>query len=502
MSGIAQLGIAQLGISRLGIARNGIVGRGGGWDPSQLDPEQWLYLFTSPATATDKSANLLDADYRESNCGVLDGVADTLDTGVKMVGGQPVNFETSFLYRVRASEDALFSSTTGAPASKGLLLRINNATTITAYSNDGTVAHTSVCTIPAIVDGTDYSIKFDWDGVSGAPTLTINGAVYIGSALTGWSGDSALNTWLYSQVNTHQWLAADVYFAKMDGYFHYVFADTGAGLNEADVSGNGNDGTWTVGAGGVATLRSGLQNVYHYNTAEGCSRYLVDSGTTEIAVTGLVGSETITNTGTSTVTAAAGKLEVGAGTVWTISIDGVVTYDMSTSFGTTIKAIGSTWPDGTLTGGIWGYTPADQSNPGYDTDGNVLTNPPVTGNGLLNNSEASIWQPDGEEATLGVSRLYYDVDGVTEIGADWGNMLEFVSYSDDYTWIKWDNSTGFCMPTDTVIATVADLQDYNNMLNWKGDAPCGSGTAPFSINLISEGGDQLIQEAGGDIHGE
>ena len=46
----------------------------GGFDPASLDPYQWLYLFTSPATATDKTPHERDADYRESTCATFNGV--------------------------------------------------------------------------------------------------------------------------------------------------------------------------------------------------------------------------------------------------------------------------------------------------------------------------------------------------------------------------------------------------------------------------------------------
>ena len=56
---------------------------------------------------------------------------------------------------------------------------------------------------------------------------------------------------------------------------NYTFSGgEGMGTHEPDTSGNGNDGTWTVGVGGVETLRSATQDVIAHNALNGFSKVL------------------------------------------------------------------------------------------------------------------------------------------------------------------------------------------------------------------------------------
>lgn len=270
----------------------------------------------------------------------------------------------------------------------------------------------------------------------------------------------------------------------------YTFAGgLGMGADEPDVSGNGNHGTWSTGAGGTTTLRSGKQDVVHSNQDFGHSKQLYFNGVnayaheseiiaesldslsftsyfdTEITATspldirltldssittiisfgtgfGTTSDETITFGSGDRISYSKDTIPIGWHTVnfvwdtdrYEISMDGtpLTTYRYGTPTQYSSRQIhvgrrGATgsfsefvWqgivingvsyetenaydngtniiiPDSIGTNNVIGYntaekyTPADRSNPGYDTDGNELTNPScVTGRIIHNNSETS-----------------------------------------------------------------------------------------------------------------
>ena len=205
-----------------------------------------------------------------------------------------------------------------------------------------------------------------------------------------------------------------------------------SGLTAYDIV-NGADGTLNVGAGGEASARAGRTGEFAYMPLYGGTKVLDESGTTEIAVSGLVGTEVITNNGTATVTPSAGKLTISGGWVQSISIDGTPTYNLSAWYGTTVPAVsGASFGDGTLTGGAALQFPA-LADGTDDVAGLGLLNPPARHNGgvykiqqAFNRQyvEFSGSASYGESAntTLGAGDFFYRWLGKRR-GSDTGNFF-------------------------------------------------------------------------------
>jgi hypothetical protein len=129
----------------------------------------------------------------------------------------------------------------------------------------------------------------------------------------------------------------------------------------------------------------------------------------------------------------------------------------------------------------------------YEADGTTLTITPQTGytntydavgctaqGDLHNGALTSIKQSDGNEAILGDSDLYYEVDETTEKAVSFADYLAWVSYSDSRTWLKFHQPADNCRLSDSVTLDITDEGQYNNMVDWKGVDACSNGTVPFS----------------------
>lgn len=138
---------------------------------------------------------------------------------------------------------------------------------------------------------------------------------------------------------------------------------------------------------------------------------------------------------------------------------------------------------------LYEHASSDDMYVPYGSDGSALTiTPPSgytktsdhTGGYLHNGAPTSIEQANGNEATLGISDLFYEVDETTEKTVTWADILAWVSYSDDYTWLKFAEVGGRCYLSDSIIIDIAaDASAHGSMVSWKGGAGCGGGTAPF-----------------------
>lgn len=391
--------------------------------PGSLDPLQWLYKLISPE-AIDKTANALDADLVGSNAVTLDGVADYLSAPT---AGMDANKGTVSLWI--AYTDAgwggfwhywTFYSDRLAFLSADITakIRLYCGGTVVLESplsyNDGNPHHVAF-TYDFTAD--EYELYVDGSNVDSdttsltAPTLaaTQEFGCYYYTSRTGFFDGDLWDARTYDTVLTPAQVAALYAGTEPTNAVvtHIPMAGgLGMGTDEPDTSGNGNDGTWTTGAGGVTTLRSGTQDVVHRNLIEGHSKTLAEVGATTIAVTGLVGTETITETGTGSVAASAGTLTLTGGYVSTISIDGLLTYELKNAYGTAIPSSNGTWPDGVLTNGGHAYYPAldDGSD---DTEGLGLTNPPAT---VHNNAETKIKQKAANTEFL--LTPFWSADGV------------------------------------------------------------------------------------------
>jgi|GEM_PF-3828132 len=182
----------------------------------------------------------------------------------------------------------------------------------------------------------------------------------------------------------------------------------GAGTTAGDVSNNGNGGTivgatWVqedgiLAANALYGFGCDVQGVMPYRPAlhEPTSAVFTFSTGTELNVVGLAGTETITNDGTSTLTAAAGKITGTDGTAYNIQIDGedvyVITDSLSKST-TTIPSVHATWPDASVTtgaaglDGAWAKRIADEDGVMVDSSYQLLTN---AGGKISNNWEGDL----------------------------------------------------------------------------------------------------------------
>ena len=277
--------------------------------------------------------------------------------------------------------------------------------------------------------------------------------------------------------------------AEMGEDFYAAIPDyTSAGtttINLADEGSNIENAVWAQ------------DDIKAYNMVNGFSKILDESGTTEIAVTGLAGTEAITSTGTGSVVASAGKLTLSGGYVTTISIDGVLTYRIANAYGTTLPSANETWPDGTLTGGDLINIPSLQSG-SDDALGLGLTNPAVGAGVMHNNAETLLQQVNGNEAALGHSDLYYEVDETTEKQVSYADLKAWVSGTED-TWIGMaQNEGGTCVVTGSAIYTEGkaySIGDYNGITTTLPNT-CGAGQIE---PLRDESGTVILDNAGDPI---
>jgi len=442
----------------------------GVFSPLSLSPLQWLYSFLSPSTAVDK--NGLDGDYVESPCLTLDGSGDKVNVGA--LSGKPTS---NFTIMVWAKPAAVSEQAWIIEAGNTDCYIRHSGTTLLFRHNgigDGTTQKSGFFT-----DTNWHHISCVWDG---AKTYIYKDAVLSTSEnSTGTLGSAAFTKfilgvsasapsgryWAGSMAGVRaipQALTPTEIASCMDGdcsfasSIHLPLTEK-SGDKAYDISDNGNDGT--IATADLDAVWSGTQDVSHPFAGEGGSKVLLDVDDTSIAVTDLLTTHAVTSTGTATVdNAVDGVITVVDGYVATISIDGVLTYDLKNFYGSTLPS-SSAWATGVLTGGAEHYLPALASGL-TDVAGNPITNPA----GILhNNGPHSIKQKaENDEFLL---TPFWSAD---EANYDAKSFEDFADHANFTNNVVLKCEDGFFIDALTwSIAYEWTLTSYDKMIRWIGD---------------------------------
>jgi hypothetical protein len=274
-------------------------------------------------------------------------------------------------------------------------------------------------------------------------------------------------------------------------------------LNIQDTSGNDNHAAVNVGTGDAETMAySNKQNVYNRLLEYGGSKWITFTGAGNIASAHLIGSETVTSSvGTSTPTVAAGQVNLTAGTLQYLELsDGTIwrsanAYpDGATDLVTDSSVAKNT---GTITGG--NFTWDNALDDGSETvDGQTITNVGARYRTKLihNNFDGFIKQPAGNEASLGHSGLFYEIDGITPKEVSFADGKAWISGTDN-TWTNFNPEDGTCYWDESLIYAESksfDIDEYNRN---KSTLPneCGGGV----IEPLYDSNNELIYDSNNEV---
>jgi len=112
----------------------------------------------------------------------------------------------------------------------------------------------------------------------------------------------------------------------------------------------------------------------------------------------------------------------------------------------------------------------------YGADGNPLVITPPAGYTLTANVPR-----DAALSGILESKLYSD--GLGFVDVSYADYLQWISYSDGFTWAKFNAD---CLVTDSVITDYLDGSQFDEMDGWKGSGSCGAGTAVLEVDIEGE----------------
>ena len=437
---------------------------------------QWITGANDGVSAfNDNTSNEYNLDMIQSFAMIFDGVNDEVAFGDSWQTSDPMG---SITLEVEAIGTRWTAHRWDSGSGEWDFILSGGAPAIFLYNNGSLGSFYSVTADSALSLNTKYDIEWWYDRSEGeitlryslagqeswttktttsVPSLTLTDGDQTGLAGKSYTGAGATNL----DGTIYKWELYDYTTGLLIN--KYSLAE-GAGPKLYDSVG-GEDGD-IQSTSGLETMWSARQDDIHVNMINGCSRVLEQLDTTEIAVSGLAGTEIITSTGTATVTPSAGKLTIDTGYVVDISIDGELTYVIADSYGDTIVSVNETWGDGVLTGGGIVHIPAldDGSNDALSLG---ITNPKVESGVAHNGAETLLQQPDdaGQTTDLDHSTLFYS-DGETLDVNELTNG-EFTSDLSSWSGANWAWSAGTALHTAGSTAGLAQSTLDLPADNWR-----------------------------------
>ena len=209
----------------------------------------------------------------------LDG-ASHVDSGVKQIGGQPINIRLIGYLETTDGSQSMISCGGYSTTTKGIGIR-SVGSALQVISSDGT----SLSMIPTHTMSIGaYDITFIWSGLLGDDAVvTYNGSSVNASGLLSWAGDSPLNWLIGTYQGTVGKLKGLLFNVKVDNKFDYYFQDSNGvvindqlGLNNGTLIGANQAVAWGTKSDAAypALLRYGGE-VYESDTVAGQYIYVI-----------------------------------------------------------------------------------------------------------------------------------------------------------------------------------------------------------------------------------